>query len=75
MPSGNSPTTARCPMPDDVCADCGYRCAELTPYERGALTAEMGLPGPPFPTPDSSWSERLYARGWSDAMGRKEQPS
>ena len=20
--------TAGCPMPDDVCADCGYRCAE-----------------------------------------------
>lgn len=40
----------------------------LTPYERGEIAAEEGRPGPPFPTPDSSWSERLYARGWSDTM-------
>lgn len=40
----------------------------LTPYERGALAARERGPVPPFPTPDSSWSERLYARGWSDTV-------
>lgn len=24
----DEPRTTACPMPDDVCADCGYRCCE-----------------------------------------------
>jgi len=41
---------------------------EPTPYMRGVADACAGKKGPAFPTPDSSWAERLYARGWSDAM-------
>lgn len=26
--SDDQQTTKSCPMPDDVCADCGYRCGE-----------------------------------------------
>lgn len=27
------PTPTGCPMPDEVCADCGYRCGEAFPEE------------------------------------------
>lgn len=37
---------------------------EPTPYMRGIADGEAGKSGPPFPTPDSSWSERLYNAGW-----------
>lgn len=39
-----------------------------TPYMRGVADARAGKLGPAFPKPDSSWADRLYARGWSDAM-------
>lgn len=38
---------------------------EKTPFERGVNAAKKGIRAPSFPTPDSSWSERLYARGYS----------
>lgn len=31
--------TKRCPMPDEVCADCGYRCGEASPEEIAAAGA------------------------------------
>lgn len=30
--------TTGCPMPDDVCADCGYRCADAHDHSRQAKT-------------------------------------
>jgi hypothetical protein len=44
---------------------------EPTPYLRGVADACAGKPGPAFPKPGSSWSDRLYARGWSDAMDER----
>lgn len=38
---------------------------DKTPFERGREHGLKGQPGPSFPTPDSDWSSRLYARGWS----------
>ncbi len=46
---------------------------DVPPYLRGDADACAGKPGPPFPTPDSSWAYRLYARGWSDAMDSKRR--
>jgi hypothetical protein len=47
----------------------------VTPYERGQASARAGEPGPPFPKPNTAWSDRLFARGWSDEMDkiRKEK--
>jgi len=38
----------------------------MTPYQRGVEAARRGDPAPAFPTPDSSWSDRLFNRGWED---------
>lgn len=35
-----------------------------TPYQQGYDDALAGKPGPDFPNSNSSWSERLYLRGW-----------
>jgi len=42
-------TEARCPMQDDVCADCGYRCVETVPPE-AMETLRRLLRNPPAPT-------------------------
>ena len=36
----------------------------LSPFEIGRVDGLAGKPGPAFSTPDSSWSARLYNRGW-----------
>lgn len=38
----------------------------LSPYEQGRSAFDMGRAAPRFPTPHSSWAERLYNRGWTD---------
>lgn len=38
---------------------------EKTPYQRGREAGQKGDPGPAFLNPDSTWEDRLYARGWS----------
>ncbi len=43
------------------------------PYRQGLEDGRAGKPSPPFPTPDSTWAERLYARGWSAGAGRSNQ--
>lgn len=43
-----------------------------TPYERGYAAAKRGEPGPPFPTGDASWAEKLFARGWADGAFLRE---
>lgn len=35
-----------------------------TPFEKGEKAGMRGDAAPSFPTPDSSWSDRLYHRGW-----------
>lgn len=43
MPS-DSPTTKKeryCPMPDDVCGDCGYRCDTPWQYRPIPVTADI----------------------------------
>jgi len=45
---------------------------ERTPYERGLADGYARKPGPPFPTPSSSWAERLYHRGWCAGIARRE---
>jgi hypothetical protein len=44
----------------------------VTLYERGARDGEEGKRRPPpFPTPTSSWVERLYHRGWQVGAARR----
>jgi hypothetical protein len=38
---------------------------DKTPFARGVDAAKKGCRAPSLPTPDSSWAERLYARGYS----------
>jgi hypothetical protein len=40
----------------------------MTPYERGLQDGKDLKPAPPFSRPDTPWSGRLYARGWSDGV-------
>ena len=42
-----------------------------SPYRLGFADGLAGKPAPPFPTSGSSWSFRLYARGWSDGMSKR----
>lgn len=35
-----------------------------TPYQRGRSDGVAGKAAPPFPSPRSSWAERLYHSGW-----------
>lgn len=44
---------------------------EATPYERGYADGYALKKAPPFPTPDTPWSGRLYARGWSAGVTAK----
>ncbi len=46
---------------------------EATPYERGYAAGYDLKPGPRFPTPDSSWADRLYARGWSSGVDARRE--
>ena len=39
-----------------------------TPYERGWRARLEGRSPPSFPRGDASWSEKLFFRGWSDAV-------
>lgn len=39
-----------------------------TPYERGWRARMAGERAPSFPGGDATWAERLYFRGWSDAV-------
>jgi hypothetical protein len=43
----------------------------VTLYERGARDGEEGKCPPPYPTPTSSWTERLYHRGWQVGTTRR----
>jgi hypothetical protein len=43
----------------------------MTLYERGACDGEAGKCPPPFPTPTSSWAERLYHRGCQVGAARR----
>jgi len=45
---------------------------ERTPYERGFADGYARKPGPAFPTSSSSWAYRLYCRGWSAGISRRE---
>ena len=41
-------------------------------YMRGFVVGLSGFgPAPPFPGGDATWSERLYARAWSDGVDRR----
>jgi len=42
--------------------------SDKTPFEKGYDDGFALKPAPAFPTPDSSWAERLYARGWSSGV-------
>lgn len=44
-----------------------------SPFALGEEAGLAGKPGPAFPTPDSPWSDRLYARGWSSGVDRRNQ--
>lgn len=46
---------------------------ELSPFERGERDGLSGKPGPAFPKADSPWEDRLYARGWSRGIDRRER--
>lgn len=46
---------------------------EPSPWERGYADGLAGKPGPAFPTPDSSWAQRLYAAGWSRGVDHREE--
>lgn len=46
------------------CAAC-----DGTPYERGYSARSSGQPGPRrIPRGDASWEEKLWYRGWCDAV-------
>lgn len=47
---------------------------DQSPYERGREDGRQGKPAPSFPTPDSTWSDRLYARGWSRGIELRKAP-
>lgn len=38
---------------------------EKTPYQNGFDDAQAGKQCPPKPNGNSSWSEKLYDRGWT----------
>jgi hypothetical protein len=42
-----------------------------TPFERGEKAGMRGDAPPAFPTPDSSWAERLFNRGWECGAGKR----
>jgi hypothetical protein len=44
-----------------------------SPYARGEADGLAGKPGPAFPTPDSSWADRLYNRGWEAGVHKRAQ--
>lgn len=45
---------------------------ELPPYQRGFAAGFAGTGrAPDFPTGTSSWSQKLYARGWSDGVAAR----
>lgn len=43
----------------------------LSPYDRGKSDGLAGKAGPAFPTPDSSWADRLYNRGWEAGVDER----
>jgi len=49
------PSIARCPMPDDVCADCGYRCVESIPDEFAMPRVNLA-PGHTITGKDTFWA-------------------
>lgn len=42
-----------------------------TPYVRGEADGRAGKPAPAFPTPNSSWADRLYNRGWEAGITKR----
>lgn len=50
----------------------GETMTEKTPYARGFEAGRDGKPGPAFPTPDSSWADRIYARGWIEGADARQ---
>ena len=57
-------------------AECGDnndkgKQSVTTLFERGARDGEEGRRPPPLPTPTSSWTERLYHRGWQVGAARR----
>jgi len=47
--------------------------SDATPYERGYADGYALKKGPRFPTSDSSWADRLYARGWSSGVDARRE--
>lgn len=46
---------------------------EKSPYERGREAGLRGEAAPPFATPDTSWSDRLFSRGWARGIEMREE--
>lgn len=40
----------------------------MSDYVAGFIAGFDGDAPPPFPKPDTSWGDRLFARGWSDGV-------
>lgn len=55
----------------DEHSESNAEAGQKSDYERGFEDGLQGKPAPPFSKPDTSWSARLYERGWSAGADKR----